>query len=291
MRFLIEDGVPSIKTAIGLPSGTHIELYGLHPEPPPLQNTAGRDADCSSLDGESAKGALPSVVVGDLNDVAWSRCNRLLQEVSGLLDQRIGWGPHAAFNTDWPLLRWPLDHVFFEERLQEIAVMENIGSDRFSLFVALCHDPATDDIQDPPQSEHPESAEEAIAEGPRKGSGMSKRIPLWPMANEATTTTHRLVSPSPLVRAGPAWVVRIPACKEPRALRGGRGTPRRCVPAVSGSGAPNGHIRWPTCRRQPRPMPRCPRRPRRPRHGRHPPRSPRPPRPECSPGCQRSRSG
>jgi endonuclease/exonuclease/phosphatase (EEP) superfamily protein YafD len=75
--------------------------------------------------------------------------------VSGLLDPRIGRAPFATFNADWPLLKWPLDHVFFEKsfRLLDIAVMEDDGSDHYPLFVELCHAPASSDAQDEPQPE------------------------------------------------------------------------------------------------------------------------------------------
>lgn len=142
VRFLIDDYVPSIKTGLRLPSGARVDLYGVHPKPPPRQDTARRDAELLIVAREVRQEAAPSIVAGDLNDVAWSRTTRLFQDVSGLLDPRIGRSPYATFNADWPLLRWPLDHVFFESsfRLLDIAVMEDIGSDHFPLFVGLCHD-------------------------------------------------------------------------------------------------------------------------------------------------------
>lgn len=169
MRFLVEDYVPSIKTGLRLPSGPRIDLYGLHPKPPPLQDTERRDAELLIVGQEVREEAAPSIVAGDLNDVAWSRTNSLFQEVSGLLDPRIGRGLYATFNADWPLLKWPLDHVFFEKsfRLLEIAVMGDIESDHFPFYVALCHDPAAPDVQDQPQPEPSdmEAAEEVIEEG------------------------------------------------------------------------------------------------------------------------------
>jgi endonuclease/exonuclease/phosphatase (EEP) superfamily protein YafD len=169
VRFLVEEDVPSIKTGLRLPSGALITFYGLHPKPPPLQDTEERDAELLIVGKEVREDAAPSVVAGDLNDVAWSRTNSLFQEVSGLLDPRIGRAPYATFNADWPLLKWPLDHVFFEAsfRLLEIAVLEGVGSDHFPLFVSLCHDTATADVQDQPVPEPSalDAAEEMIREG------------------------------------------------------------------------------------------------------------------------------
>lgn len=173
VRFLVEEHVPSIKTGLRLPSGARIDLYGLHPKPPPLQDTERRDAELLLVGKEVRREIASSIVAGDLNDVAWSRSNILFQKVSGLLDPRIGRGPYATFNADWPLLKWPVDHVFFEEsfRLLEISVKGDIESDHFPFFVALCHAPAAVDVQDQPQPEPSdlEAAEEMIEEGREEG--------------------------------------------------------------------------------------------------------------------------
>ena len=169
VRFLVEQEVPSIKTGVRLPSGAPITLHGLHPKPPPLQDTEDRDAELLIVGKEVRDEPAPSIVAGDLNDVAWSRSNSLFQEVSQLLDPRIGRGLYATFNADWPLLKWPLDHAFFEEsfRLMDVAVLGDIESDHFPFFVALCHDPAAPDIQEQPEPEPSEleAADEAIEDG------------------------------------------------------------------------------------------------------------------------------
>ncbi|HEX7720091.1 MAG TPA: endonuclease/exonuclease/phosphatase family protein [Woeseiaceae bacterium] len=169
VRFLVDDEIPSIKTGLHLPSGAEINLYAVHPKPPPLEDTERRDAELLIVGDEVRKEATPSIVAGDLNDVAWSATNRLFQEVSGLLDPRIGRGFYATFNANWPLLKWPLDHVFFEESfsLLEMAVMGDVGSDHFPLFVALCHKPAAADAQQKPSPEPSdlEKADEVIEKG------------------------------------------------------------------------------------------------------------------------------
>src|SRR5690606_90814 len=82
---------------------------------------------------------MPVVVVGDLNDVAWSPTTRHFQSQSGMLDPRKGRGMYNTFHAQVPLLRFPLDHIFHSShfRLAEIRVLPYIGSDHFPIFVNL----------------------------------------------------------------------------------------------------------------------------------------------------------
>ena len=170
VRFLIDGYVPSIRTGVRLPSGALVDFHGVHPKPPPLQDTARRDAELLITAREVRETtAVPSVVAGDLNDVAWSRTTRLFQEIGGLLDPRVGRGFYPTFNAHWPLLRWPLDHVFFEPqfRLVHFSVEGPIGSDHFPVHVTLCHAPGSSASQARPDPEPAdvERAREAIREG------------------------------------------------------------------------------------------------------------------------------
>jgi endonuclease/exonuclease/phosphatase (EEP) superfamily protein YafD len=169
VRFLLEDYVPSILTRVELRSGEEVDFHGVHPMPPPLDDTEERDAELLLVGRQVHEGTRPAVVAGDLNDVAWSRTTRQFQEISGLLDPRIGRGLYPTFNADWPLLRWPLDHVFFEEEfmLLDLKVLPDIGSDHFPIYVALCHRPDAAAVQaEPaPDPDDLEDAEEKIKEG------------------------------------------------------------------------------------------------------------------------------
>jgi endonuclease/exonuclease/phosphatase (EEP) superfamily protein YafD len=167
VRFLVEDDVPSIKSGVRLPSGTLIELYGLHPKPPPQQDTAERDAEIILVGREVAKSKVPSIVLGDLNDVAWSDTTRLFQEVSHLLDPRIGRGTYDTFNVNWPLLKWPLDHIFIDASFQllEMRVETDIGSDHYPVFVSLCFNPRAKRKAPQPEKNDLDEANEAVEEG------------------------------------------------------------------------------------------------------------------------------
>lgn len=169
VRFLLDDYVPSVKTGVRLPSGASIIFHGVHPKPPPRHDTTKRDAELMIVGREVRAEDRPAIVAGDLNDVAWSTTTRRFQKVSGLLDPRVGRGLYSTFNANWPLLRWPLDHVFSNNSftLVEMRRLRHIGSDHFPLFIVLCHRPDAAAAQPDPEPE-PEDlrrAEEAIRDG------------------------------------------------------------------------------------------------------------------------------
>jgi endonuclease/exonuclease/phosphatase (EEP) superfamily protein YafD len=142
LKFLVEDDVPSIHTRVKLPSGDEIRLRCLHPRPPaPGESTRSteRDAELLIVAKELQGADLPSVVVGDLNDVAWSRTNALFQKISRLLDPRVGRGFFSTFNADWHFIRFPLDHAFVSHhfRVGAFEVLPHVGSDHFPVFVRL----------------------------------------------------------------------------------------------------------------------------------------------------------
>lgn len=150
VRFLIEDDIPSIRTRVRLPSGGEIDFYGLHPRPPgptEAKHSTERDAELIVVGREAAEARRAVIVAGDMNDVAWSHSTRRFQRISGLLDPRVGRGVFATYNAKVPLVRWPLDHVFFsaELRLVDMRRLGRFGSDHFPIVITLSHEPRESD--------------------------------------------------------------------------------------------------------------------------------------------------
>lgn len=172
LRFLIQDDIPSVRFQIQLPSGGMIDIYGIHPRPPVPglhPRSTERDAELLVVGGEVKKANRPALVFGDMNDVAWSHTTHLFQRISGLLDPRIGRGIFATFHAKIPLLRWPLDHVFFSDdfRLVEMQILSGVGSDHFPVMVELSFEPETAHQQEEPppaDAEDHQEAKETIAE-------------------------------------------------------------------------------------------------------------------------------
>ncbi|MEQ8444149.1 MAG: endonuclease/exonuclease/phosphatase family protein [Alphaproteobacteria bacterium] len=149
VQFLVEEGVPSIHTEVRLGSGHRVKLHCIHPAPPsPTENetAAERDAELLVVANAITETTGPVVVMGDLNDVAWSASTRLFQKVSGLLDPRIGRGLYSTFHAGYPFLRWPLDHVFCSPdfTLVSLSRLGYIGSDHFPVLAVLHYEPGAE---------------------------------------------------------------------------------------------------------------------------------------------------
>ncbi len=164
LKFLVEDDIPSIHTGVRLTSGDLINLYCVHPRPPmPPENdrSTERDAELVMV-GRMIKGTdTPTIIAGDLNDVAWSRTTTLFQKISNMLDPRIGRGLFSSFHTGHWFIRFPLDHVFHTNhfRLADIKRLSSIGSDHFPIYVALSYEQTAEYSQEEPKADANEEKE------------------------------------------------------------------------------------------------------------------------------------
>lgn len=141
IHYLVKNEVPSIETDIKLGKRL-IKFFAIHPEPPvPSENpkSTARDAEILLVGQKTKADKIPTIVAGDLNDVAWSYTTELFLKISGLLDPRRGRGFFSSFHAQYPFARWPLDHVFCSGhfRLQSMRRLEGIGSDHFPISLQL----------------------------------------------------------------------------------------------------------------------------------------------------------
>ncbi|MZQ89996.1 hypothetical protein GVY41_12960 [Frigidibacter albus] len=169
LRELLVEKVPSIRARIRLRNGAVFRLHVVHPEPPvPSHDSEGRDAELGLVGIEASKDDLPCVVAGDLNDVAWSLTTRRFQRLSGLMDPRVGRGFYNSFDARYPILRWPLDHLFHDPRfrLVEMRRLPDIGSDHFPMLfrLQLSPVPAGETPQDARAEDHAEIRDMAAKE-------------------------------------------------------------------------------------------------------------------------------
>jgi endonuclease/exonuclease/phosphatase (EEP) superfamily protein YafD len=174
IRFMVEDDIPSFFTIVELPSGLQFDLYTVHPQPPRLlQNTETREAELLIAAKYVKESHRPSIVAGDLNDVAWSSTTKLFKQISGMIDPRVGRGFYNTYNAFIPLFRYPLDHVFYEPSFRLISMkrLAKFGSDHFPIVITLNYEPQRQEEQHQPKAdiEDYQEANELIQEGLEKG--------------------------------------------------------------------------------------------------------------------------
>jgi endonuclease/exonuclease/phosphatase (EEP) superfamily protein YafD len=165
--FRIQDDVPSFYAAVTLRNGDVFDLHAIHPRPPHVGvDTVGRDAELVVVAKEVRGTERPVIITGDLNDVAWSHTTRLFLRISGLLDPRRGRAFCNTFHSRYPILRWPLDHLFHSRafRLVKLERAPKTGSDHFPVFVELSYEPEvrTEQIKPQADAEDFEEAEEKL---------------------------------------------------------------------------------------------------------------------------------
>lgn len=166
VHYMVESDIPSIHTEIVLPSGQHFQLYAVHPTPPvPNENPTSKERDKELLLVADLvkKSKLPVIVLGDLNDVAWSYTTELFLKMSGMLDPRRGRGFYNTFHAHYPFLRFPLDHAFIsvDWKLKKLERLHNFDSDHFPIFISLQYEPQANLEQKPL---HPDADDVAEAE-------------------------------------------------------------------------------------------------------------------------------
>jgi endonuclease/exonuclease/phosphatase (EEP) superfamily protein YafD len=164
INFLVEKDVPSIEATLVTPGGTKIKVWGLHPKPP----VPGEDNRSTAKDKELMKVALkakeikgPVIVMGDLNDVAWSCVTELFRKTSELLDPRRGRGFYSTFSANHWYMRFPLDYVFCSSHfgLLEMKRLKQNGSDHFAMVIHLQYQEQLKRIQKKPVADAKEKHE------------------------------------------------------------------------------------------------------------------------------------
>lgn len=161
VKYLVEKDIPSIEAIVKLPSGQPVKVWCLHPKPP----VPGEDSRSTAKDKELMKVAfkakrekLPVIVMGDLNDVAWSYVTELFRKTSGLLDPRRGRGFYSTFSANLWFMRFPLDYVFCSSHfgLLRMQRLPHNGSDHFPMLSHLEYMPVLKNIQDRPEADEKE---------------------------------------------------------------------------------------------------------------------------------------
>lgn len=152
-HYFVADDIPSIECILKTEDNFEFRLFGVHPPPPtPTEepNSKERDGELLSVAKEIRKKEMPTVVVGDFNNVAWARSSILFRKTSGLIDPRIGRGIISTFHAKYWILRFPIDQLYHSPDVivEDIKALENFNSDHLPLFCKFHidhHDPVNED--------------------------------------------------------------------------------------------------------------------------------------------------
>lgn len=161
VKFLAEEGVPSLEAVFELPGGQPVQLWGLHPKPPlpgeDLRSTA-KDKELMKVAFKARESRLPEIVLGDLNDVAWSHTTELFRKTSELLDPRRGRGFYSTFHAKHWWVRFPLDYIFASPHftLVDMKRLPPTGSDHFPILTVLHFSNASVHKQEAPEADREE---------------------------------------------------------------------------------------------------------------------------------------
>jgi endonuclease/exonuclease/phosphatase (EEP) superfamily protein YafD len=161
-RFLVQADIPSMRSVVRLRSGEEVVLHCVHPRPPrPWTDTYARDAELVMIGKEVEQDDRPTLVMGDLNDVAWSYTTELFQRLSQTLDPRVGRGMFNSFHADHLWMRYPLDHVFVSRdfTLVNLRRLPYAGSDHFPMLAELAYTPRAAEVHELPEMQPDDHAE------------------------------------------------------------------------------------------------------------------------------------
>ena len=162
ISFLVDTKVPSLEVTMNV-NNQKLQMFCLHPRPPRPKEGPSIERDAELMKTvKRIRGKRNAIVIGDLNDVAWSHTTRLFLRTSGLLDPRRGRGFFNTFPATVPFLGFPLDHIFHSQSLfvQKFEPQKNIGSDHLPFFAEFKIKPELSHLQSPTQSATQEDFDE-----------------------------------------------------------------------------------------------------------------------------------
>lgn len=122
-----------------------------------------KDKEIMKIAFKAEKSEHPVIVMGDFNDVAWSKVTKLFQKTSHLLDPRKGRGFYSTFSAHSLFVRFPLDYIFCSAEFGLIGMrrLPKNGSDHFAIFTQLEYQKELKNKQSAPTADKQEQKEAA----------------------------------------------------------------------------------------------------------------------------------
>ncbi|UKB80924.1 endonuclease/exonuclease/phosphatase family protein [Chryseobacterium sp. MEBOG07] len=172
-HYFVADDIPSIEIHMKTADGFSFVFFGVHPPPPsPTEEETSKERDGDLLSTAKCVKDIkkPVIVVGDFNNVAWSRSSVLFRKTSHLIDPRIGHSFVSTFHAKYRLLRFPIDLMFHSEDIfiKQLKTLENFGSDHLPVYCEFFidhHNDEQEELVETATSEEKAEAEMMIEEG------------------------------------------------------------------------------------------------------------------------------
>lgn len=138
-HFFVADDIPCIEAHLETEDGFQFVFFGVHPPPPsPTEEKTSkeRDGDLLSVGKRVKEIKKPILVIGDFNNVAWSKSSILFRKISHLIDPRVGKAFVSTFHAKYQFLRFPIDLMFHSEEIfiKELKTLEKFGSDHLPVY-------------------------------------------------------------------------------------------------------------------------------------------------------------
>lgn len=183
-HYFVADDIPSVEAHLKTEDGFEFVFFGIHPPPPsPTEEKTSkeRDGDLLSVAKKVKKLKKPVLVIGDFNNVAWSKSSVLFRKISHLIDPRVGKAFVSTFHAKYRLLRFPIDLMFHSENIfiEELKTLDNFGSDHLPVFCEFYIDHFIDDQKEQIEkaaTDEKAEAEEMIEEGIEEESDRNKVV-------------------------------------------------------------------------------------------------------------------
>jgi len=138
--FLADDNTPALCAEMTDPTGKGFNFIGLHPRPPvPGNTTKERDEQIKKAAQLTGNADLPTICMGDFNDVAWSWTSKRFKRYGGFLEPRVGRGMFSTFHAQYPLISVPIDQFYVTSGIGLVSFgrLENFGSDHYPISAVV----------------------------------------------------------------------------------------------------------------------------------------------------------
>ena len=140
IHYIAGDDTPSVHATLKDKTGETFIFRGLHPRPPmPGTSSKKRDEELRQTAAFARENEVPEVIMGDFNDVVWSRNSVQFKRLGKYYDPQVGRTCIKSFHARFRFLRFPIDQFYVTKsvRLVELYRGPYVGSDHFPLIAKV----------------------------------------------------------------------------------------------------------------------------------------------------------